>query len=134
MQALSEIKPLVSIIIPVFNRADLTIETLQSIQNQSYVNFECILVDDGSTDDSFAVISEFIKGDARFQLYTRPENRLKGANSCRNYGFEISKGKFINWFDSDDIMHPDFISSKMAVFVDDCDSYPLYCGLHLIYS
>lgn len=98
----------------------MTIEALKSIQNQSYHDFECILVDDGSTDNSLAVISDFIKQDERFKLYSRPANRLKGANSCRNYGFEISNGDFINWFDSDDIMHPDFIANKMEVF-EDCD-------------
>lgn len=118
MQHLSEKKGLVSIIIPVFNRSDMTVETLKSIQNQSYPNFECLLVDDGSTDNSIAVIADFIKQDERFQLHIRPENKLKGANSCRNYGFEISRGEFINWFDSDDIMHPDFIKSKMAFFED----------------
>lgn len=116
MQHLSEKKGLVSIIIPVFNRPDLLFETLKSIQNQSYANFECLLVDDGSTDNSIAVITKFIQNDERFQLHTRPGNRLKGANACRNYGFEISKGDYINWFDSDDIMHPDFIRSKMVAF------------------
>jgi glycosyltransferase involved in cell wall biosynthesis len=120
MQHLSEKNALVSIIIPVFNRAVMTLETLKSIQNQSYSHFECILVDDGSTDNSIAVISDFIKQDERFKLFSRPECLLKGANSCRNYGFEISKGEFVNWFDSDDIMHPNFIAAKMAVF-DDCD-------------
>lgn len=118
MQHLSKQKALVSIIIPIFNRSDLTLETLKSIQNQSYPNFECILIDDGSTDNSIAVIADFINQDERFQLHIRPDSKLKGANSCRNYGFEISKGEFINWFDSDDIMHPDFISNKMAVFED----------------
>jgi len=118
MQHLSKKNRLVSIIIPVFNRPDLIVETLTSIQNQSYANFECLLVDDGSTDNSMAVIKDFIRQDERFQLHSRPVNKLKGANSCRNHGFEISKGEYINWFDSDDIMHPDFIASKMAVFED----------------
>lgn len=118
MQYLSKQNAVVSIITPVFNRSDLTLETLQSIQNQSYSNFECILIDDGSTDNSITVITDFIKQDERFQLHLRPEEKLKGANSCRNYGFEISKGEFICWFDSDDIMHPDFISNKMGVFAD----------------
>ena len=116
MQHLSDKESLVSIIVPVFNRFDLTLETLKSIQNQSYSKFECILVDDGSTDNSIEVITDFIKQDDRFQLHLRPEDKLKGANACRNYGFEISKGEFINWFDSDDIMHPDFIRNKVAIF------------------
>ena len=98
-------KGLVSIIIPTFNRADIIHETLDSIKLQTYEKWECIIVDDGSNDNSIMVINEFVKTDNRFKFYDRPINKLKGANSCRNYGFEKSKGEFINWFDSDDIMH-----------------------------
>lgn len=108
-------KPQVSIIIPVYNRENLILETLESIQSQSFSNWECILVDDHSTDRSFEVLSEFIKNDTRFKLYKRPSERLKGANACRNYGFEMTQGEFVNWFDSDDIMHPEFISKKESI-------------------
>ncbi|TPD69809.1 glycosyltransferase family 2 protein [Flavobacterium microcysteis] len=107
-------KPQVSILIPVYNREHLIIETLESIRSQSFLNWECILVDDHSTDNSVGVISEFISQDSRFKLYQRPSEKLKGANACRNYGFEMSQGEFVNWFDSDDIMHPEFISKKVA--------------------
>lgn len=108
-------KPQVSILIPVYNREHLIIETLESIRSQSFLNWECILVDDHSTDNSVGVISEFINQDSRFKLHKRPSERLKGANACRNYGFEMSQGEFVNWFDSDDIMHPEFISKKVAI-------------------
>ena len=107
-------KPQVSILIPVYNREHLIIETLESIRSQSFLNWECILVDDHSTDNSIGVISGFISQDSRFKLYKRPSERLKGANACRNYGFEMAQGEFVNWFDSDDIMHPEFISKKVA--------------------
>lgn len=107
-------KPQVSILIPVYNREHLIIETLESIRSQSFLNWECILVDDHSTDNSVEVVSVFISQDSRFKLYKRPSERLKGANACRNYGFEMSQGEFVNWFDSDDIMHPEFISKKVA--------------------
>lgn len=108
-------KPQVSILIPVYNREHLIIETLESIRSQSFLNWECILVDDYSTDNSVEVVKEFISQDSRFKLYKRPSEKLKGANACRNYGFEMSQGEFINWFDSDDIMHPEFISKKVAI-------------------
>lgn len=95
---------LVSIIIPTFNRAYLIGETLNSILSQTYTNWECIIVDDGSTDNTIEVVTDYIKKDNRFKFYKRPENRVKGANACRNYGFELSKGEYINWFDSDDLM------------------------------
>jgi len=94
--------PIISIIIPVFNRAHLIRETLDSISLQTYQNWECIVVDDGSTDNIEDVLREFIKKDSRFQYHKRPEGKIKGPNSCRNYGFEKSKGLWINWFDSDD--------------------------------
>jgi glycosyltransferase involved in cell wall biosynthesis len=104
---------LCSIIIPVFNREQLIGDTLLSILNQTYIHWECILVDDGSTDKTVEVITEFSKNDSRFKVFLRPVNLKKGANSCRNYGFKISNGKFIQWFDSDDIMLPSMLEDKM---------------------
>jgi len=108
--------PLISIIIPTYNRAHLISETLNSIIVQTHTNWECIVVDDGSTDDTEKRIQQYIKKDNRFQYHNRPQNRPKGANACRNYGFELSKGDFVNWFDSDDVMKPNFISEKLSVF------------------
>ena len=98
---------LVSVIIPTYNRAHLILETLNSIKVQTYTNWECIVVDDGSTDETKDVLTIFCLKDARFQYHHRPDSRPKGANSCRNYGFEFSNGDYINWFDSDDVMHKD---------------------------
>lgn len=104
---------LVTIIIPTYNRGALILETLESIAIQSYTNWECLIIDDGSDDDSFLKIESFIKKDSRFKFFNRPESLPKGANSCRNYGYSLSQGDFINWFDDDDLMHPDKI--KMQV-------------------
>ncbi|MBC2846105.1 glycosyltransferase family 2 protein [Winogradskyella flava] len=98
--------PLVSIIIPTYNRANLIGETLESIDNQIYKHWECIVVDDGSTDNTKVIVDEFVKNNTKFSYLSRPKSMAKGANSCRNYGYEKSKGLLINWFDSDDIMHP----------------------------
>lgn len=108
--------PLVSIIIPVYNSSKYLRETLDSIKNQNYKNWECIIVDDESTDNSVEIINIFLIEDKRFKLFERPSYMIKGGNSCRNYGFENSKGEFINWFDSDDVMLENFISDKMNVF------------------
>ncbi|WP_298903220.1 glycosyltransferase family 2 protein [uncultured Psychroserpens sp.] len=105
---------LVSIIIPTYNRAHLIEDTLNSIGSQSYVNWECIVVDDGSTDHTEQLLNTYIEKDRRFKFYKRPETKPKGANACRNFGFEMSKGDYINWFDSDDIMEP----NKLEVQVD----------------
>ena len=107
---------LVSIIIPTYNRAHLIGETLNSVLAQTYTNWECIIVDDGSTDNTDEVVDEYLKKDKRFQYHHRPKDRLPGGNAARNYGFELSKGEFINWFDSDDLMHKNLVLLKMKAF------------------
>lgn len=116
---------LVSIIIPTYNRAHLICETLDSIIAQTYQDWECIVVDDGSTDKTEILINSYIKIDSRFQYHKRPEHKPKGANACRNYGFELSKGSFINWFDSDDIMLPNKLKLQVKALSEQKD-FP-YC-------
>lgn len=108
--------PLISIIIPTYNRASLLRETLDSVLMQTYQNWECIVVDDGSTDNTKEIVLNYREKDSRFSYHSRPIDMPKGANSCRNFGFELSKGEFINWFDSDDIMLPEFLSKKIGCF------------------
>ncbi len=109
-------KPLVSIIIPTYNRVHLIGETLESIINQSYQNWECLVVDDGSSDYTEELMEFYCKVENRIQFYRRPQDLPKGANACRNYGFELSKGSFVNWFDSDDLMLPHNIDLKVKAF------------------
>lgn len=113
--------PLVSIIIPTFNRAHLISETLDSILGQTYENWECIIVDDGSTDNSSKVIRHYLNIDARFQYHTRPKERQKGANACRNIGFEKSKGKFLLFFDSDDVLYSKIVENSVNLFSSNVD-------------
>lgn len=110
--------PLVSIIIPTYNRAHLIGETLDSVLAQTYQNWECIIVDDGSIDNTVEVVNSYIKRDARFQYHQRLNSRPKGANACRNYGFELSKGEYINWFDSDDLMHHDKLRIQVESLIE----------------
>jgi glycosyltransferase involved in cell wall biosynthesis len=104
---------LISIIIPVYNRALLIGETLDTVFNQSYSNWECLVIDDGSTDQTAQVVNDYVLKDSRFQYHIRPLNRKKGANACRNLGFEFSKGDYIQWFDSDDLMNKDKLKLKV---------------------
>ncbi|MGC6429617.1 MAG: glycosyltransferase family 2 protein [Jejuia sp.] len=107
------LKTLASIIIPTFNRAHLIVETLESILNQTYSNWECIVVDDNSEDDTDNVLRKFINNDTRFKYFKRPVNRHKGANACRNYGLELSQGDVIIFFDSDDLMTAEHVELKV---------------------
>jgi glycosyltransferase involved in cell wall biosynthesis len=114
--------PLISIIIPNFNRELLIGETLDSIIAQSYTNWECIIVDDHSTDGSWGIVNGFCELDKRIRQVKRPDNLPKGASSCRNYGFEIASGSFVNWFDSDDIMVDTKLEDQMSIALEtDCD-------------
>lgn len=113
--------PLISIIIPTCNRVHLIGETLDSILSQIYTNWECIIVDDGSMDDTENVVKEYINQDNRFQFHQRPADSIKGANTCRNYGFELSKGEYIKWFDSDDIMSFNLLEKQILSFNNDVD-------------
>uniref|UniRef100_UPI00404959C5 glycosyltransferase family 2 protein n=1 Tax=Gelidibacter sp. TaxID=2018083 RepID=UPI00404959C5 len=108
--------PLVSIIIPTFNRAHLIGETLDSVLAQTYVNWECIVVDDGSTDGTSDLMAEYVKKDNRLKYVRRPDTYISGGNGARNYGFELSKGDYIQWFDSDDLMLPDKLKHKLTLF------------------
>lgn len=110
--------PLISIIIPTYNRAHLISETLDSILLQTYKNWECIIIDDGSTDDTDFLLDNYTKKDDRFQYYKRPKERPKGPNSSRNFGFEISKGEYLKWFDSDDLMHTNLLENQIKVIND----------------
>ena len=114
-------KPLISIIIPIYNRSDIIVHTLESIIKQSYENWECILVDDGSDDDIEIVVNIFCKKDKRFSFYRRPNNLSKGPSSCRNFGFYKSTGAYIKWFDSDDILLPDALEKQISYMDDEVD-------------
>ena len=104
---------LVSIIIPVYNRSHLISATFDSVLVQTYTNWECIIVDDGSTDQSLLIIEEFLKKDQRFKFLKRPDNRLKGANACRNYGKQIAKGEYIMFLDSDDLLSNNCLENRI---------------------
>lgn len=107
-------RPLITVIIPSYDRAHLLGETLQSIMAQKYQNWECIVVDDGSHDYTEKLMEFYCERDQRIKFYRRPKGSIKGANSCRNLGFSRSTGDYIIWFDSDDIMTPDHIGAKVT--------------------
>lgn len=92
-------KPFFSIVVPTYNRSHLITATINSILLQSYTNYEVIIIDDGSTDNTEAVLKPFLKENVQ---YYKKENAERAA--ARNYGTTKAKGDYINWFDSDDLM------------------------------
>ncbi|MDN3667874.1 glycosyltransferase family 2 protein [Echinicola jeungdonensis] len=105
--------PLVSILIPNYNKALYLKETLDSVLDQTYSNWECIVVDDHSSDQSWEILEEYAKKDSRVKIFKRPENRSKGGSVARNYAFELSEGEFIQWLDSDDVIHPNKVQTQL---------------------
>ncbi|GGE10709.1 glycosyltransferase family 2 protein [Psychroflexus salis] len=103
---------LLSIIIPTYNRVDLISETLDSIVEQTYQNWECIVIDDGSSDNTEELLAEYVKKDNRFIYVKRNENYKPGGNGARNYGLDLAQGNYIVFFDSDDLMTEDHLQVK----------------------
>jgi glycosyltransferase involved in cell wall biosynthesis len=110
--------PKIAIIIPVYNREHLLTYTLESILAQSFTDWECILIDDHSTDASLEVMEKYQNKDSRFKAYKRPNELKKGANACRNFGFTKSIAQTIKWFDSDDIMLPDHLDIAYQTLIE----------------
>lgn len=99
-------KPKVTIIMATYNRERFILETLKSIQDQIFVNWECIIVDDGGTDNTRGIIDYILEEDNRFNYVKRPDRYLKGLSGARNYGLDIAQGEYVIFFDDDDIVHP----------------------------
>ncbi|MBX7170215.1 MAG: glycosyltransferase [Pyrinomonadaceae bacterium] len=97
----------VSIIIPTFNRANLLPLAIESVQNQTYPNIQIIVVDDGSTDNTAQIVSEFDKVEYYYQ-----ENKRQGA--ARNLGLSKATGDYIASLDSDDVWHPNFLQEAIS--------------------
>jgi len=103
---------LISIVIPVFNRSDLIGQTLDSLLAQTDVRWEARLVDDGSTDDSMGVIQRYADRDARFVVKQRTRSE-KGASVCRNEGLSESRGRYVVFLDSDDLLAPHAVAQRI---------------------
>lgn len=103
---------LVSIITPSFNCSKYISETIRSVQSQTYQNWEMIIVDDCSTDNSREIISQFCKTDPRVKLFTQEKNQ--GAGAARTRALHIAKGRYIAYLDSDDLWYPEKLDKQIA--------------------
>lgn len=114
--------PLVSVVVPLYNRQDLIAETIQSVIEQSYEHWELLIVDDGSMDKSFQVAERFATKDQRIKVRKRVST-LKGASVCRNEGLEVAKGDYVIFLDSDDLFKTDCLQNRMDLFAENptCD-------------
>ena len=103
----------VSIIIPVYNTSKYLHRCLDSILNQSYENFECICINDGSTDNSLEILEEYAKKEKRIIILSQKNS---WASVARNYWMENAKWKYITFVDSDDFIKKDYIEQFVKAF------------------
>ena len=117
----SESKPVVSVIMPTFNRASIIERSIQSLLNQTLTNFELIIVDDASTDNTAEVVQNI--GDPRIRYIKRTINHLQFYNDAkvidnpRNDGLKVANGTYVSYLDSDDVYRPVFLE-KMSIYLD----------------
>lgn len=104
--------PLVSVVIPTYNRSSVIGHTIEDVLKQTYSNLEIIIVDDGSTDDTEAVLQRF----GNSIRYVKQENA--GPAAARNRGIEIARGEIIAFQDSDDLWHPSKIERQVRLLED----------------
>ena len=108
--------PEISIIVPVYNVEKYLKRCIDSILNQSFTNFELILVDDGSTDNSGKIIDEYAIKDERIKVIHKENG---GQGSARNRGLDIAKGNYIGFVDSDDWIHKDMYKCMYQIINED---------------
>lgn len=111
--------PHVSVIIPVHNRADILPETLDSVRRQTFEDWECLIVDDHSTDNSREVAESYARCDSRFRAIPLPDSK-RYVNAARNYGLSLAIGEYVNFLDSDDLL----AEEKLAMQVTYLDAHP----------
>ena len=103
----------ISVIVPNYNKQDYIVQCLQSIKDQTFEDLECIVVDDGSTDNSVKIITEFCNSDNRFKLYC---NQNHGLAYSRNFAIQHANGKFILPIDADDWIEQTYVERAMTFF------------------
>ena len=96
----------VTIIMATFNRSQYIMESIKSIQNQTFADWECLIINDGGNDNTKNVLAGVLKQDMRFKYFSRSSKYQKGLSGSRNYGLDLAKGDYIIFFDDDDIAHP----------------------------
>ena len=120
----------VSIILPTYNRAALLPRSIESVLGQTYGDFELIVVDDGSQDDSAAVVAKF--GDKRTRYLRHTQNR--GVAAARNTGLAEVRGAYVAFQDSDDQWLPEKLERQKRAFDRHPDAAVVYSDMHRIYS
>ena len=112
---MNKIYPLISVVIPAYNAEQFLDETLESVLSQTYENWECIIVNDGSTDSTESIAKKWCEKDSRFRL-TNKENG--GLSSARNWGIKESKAEYIAFLDADDLYLPEYLEFCLKTLIE----------------
>ena len=103
--------PKVTVVVPAYNVSKYIQEALASLEKQTFTDFEVLIVDDGSTDNTADVVQKFCQRDSRFKLLQKPNG---GLSSARNYGIHHAQGEYIALLDGDDVYHKDKLATHVA--------------------
>jgi len=114
---MSDRQPTISVIIPAYNAANFISQTIESVLKQTFTDFELLVIDDGSTDDTLAVANQYALGDRRIQVLSQTN---RGVSATRNHGVQIAKGNIIAFLDADDLWFPD----KLAIHIQHFHTNP----------
>ena len=109
--------PTVSIIMPAYNAASFIDQTIESVLQQTFIDFELLIVDDGSTDRTLAIANEYAQSDHRIQVLSQPN---QGVSATRNHGVQLAKGNLIAFLDADDL----WFSDKLAAHIKHFETNP----------
>jgi glycosyltransferase involved in cell wall biosynthesis len=124
--------PLVSIITTTYNREKVISQTIQSILNQTFKSWECIIIDDHSNDNTIYTINNYINNDPRFKLISNKSN--VGVSESRNIGLSIAKGDYIFIIDSDDVIGTDKLSRQVSFLETNSEIDICYTGARYFYT
>lgn len=119
--------PLISIIIPSHNRESLIRETLDSVLEQTYTNWECIIIDDRSTDGTNVILKEYSNRDNRFISISKPLKLKQGASVSKNLGLQIARGEYIQFLDSDDVLAENKLEKQITKLNDENEKVISVC-------
>ena len=123
--------PFFTVIVCTYQRAHLIERALNSLLLQKESNWEVLIVDDGSTDNTKSIVQKYIDTDERFRYF---QNNHAGVSSSRNYGIQHSRGLFITFLDSDDEYSDDHLSTRFQILSSNTDIHFLHGGVEMIGS
>lgn len=121
---------MLSVVVPIYNVEDYLSECIESILNQTFKDFELILVNDGSTDNSLKICNEYLKKDERIQIINKENG---GLSSARNSGIDVAKGEYIIFIDSDDLINKNMFEKMVRISIEK-DADIVQCNYQKFYD